>query len=97
MKQEKEMQEIKGYCTGLQQTGALCLLQPVQGAFIRLNAKQSSHVLTANVKVQWGAQNYIQNDYQMTNSTAFKDPLFIRRKQTTLTRSMLFNQLFKNT
>ena len=50
MKQEKEMQEIKGYCTGLQQTGALCLLQPVQGAVIRLNAKQSSHVLTENVK-----------------------------------------------
>ena len=50
MKQEKEMQEIKGYYTGLQQTGALCLLQLVQGAVIRLNAKQSSHVLTSNVK-----------------------------------------------
>ena len=97
MKQEKEMLEIKIYCTGLQQTGALCLLQPVQGAVIRLNAKQSSHVLTANVKVQWGAQNYIKNDYKMINSTTFKNGLFIRRKQTTLTRSMLFNQLFKNT
>ena len=46
----KEMHEIKSYCTGLQQTGALCLLQPVQGTIIRLNAKQSSHVLTSNVK-----------------------------------------------
>ena len=64
MKQEKEMQEIKGYCTGLQQTGALCLLQPVQGAVIRSNAKQSSHVLNIKCKVQWGAQNYIQNDYK---------------------------------
>ena len=62
MKQEKEMLEIKSYCTGLQQTGALCLLQPVQEAVIRLNEKQSSPVLTANVKVQWGAQNYIKND-----------------------------------
>ena len=64
MKQEKEMQEIKVYCTGLQQTGALCLLQPVQGAVIRLNVKQSSHVLTSDVKVQWGVQNYTQIDYQ---------------------------------
>ena len=62
MKQEREMQEIKDYYTGLQQTGALCLLQPIQGAVIRLSVKQSSHVLTANVKVQWGAQNYIKND-----------------------------------
>ena len=50
MKQEREMQEIKDYYTRLQQTGALCLLQPVQGAVTRLNVKQSSHVLTANVK-----------------------------------------------
>ena len=83
MKQEREMQEIKDYYTGLQRTGALCLLQPVQGAVIRLSVKQSSHVLIANVKVQWGAQNYIQNDYPTTKSTAFKDTLFIRRKKQT--------------
>ena len=62
MKQEKEIQEIKGYYTGLQQIGALCLLQPVQGAVIRLNVKQSSHVLNIKFKVPWGAQKYIQND-----------------------------------
>ena len=76
MKQEKEMQEIKDYYTGLQQTGALCLLQPVQGAVIRLSVKQSSHVLTANVKVQWGAQNY-KAITTTTNYPAFKDALFI--------------------
>ena len=63
MKQEKEMQEIKGHCTRLQQTGALRLLQPVQGVVISLNAKKSSHVLIIKCKVQWVVQNYIQNDY----------------------------------
>ena len=97
MKQEIEMQEIKGYCTGLQQTGALCLLQPVQGAVIRLNAKQSSHVLTSNVKYSGEFKITYKMITTTINSTAFKDALFIRRKQTTLTRSILFNQLFKNT
>ena len=78
MKQEKEMLEIKSKTTvqWLLQTGALCLLQPVQGAVIRLNAKQSSHVLTANVKVQWGAQHY-KAITTTTNYPAFKDALFI--------------------
>ena len=97
MKQEKEMQEIKGYCTRRQQIGALCLLQPVQGAVIRLNAKQSSHVLTTNVKYNGELEITYKMIKKPINSTTFKDTLFIGRKQTTLTRSMLFNQLFKKT
>lgn len=52
MKSKKEMQESKSktIVQWLQQTGALCLLQPIQGAVTRLETKQSSHVLTTNVK-----------------------------------------------
>ena len=80
MKQEREMQEIKDYYTGLQQIGALCLLQPVQGAIICLSLKQSSHVLTANVKVQWGAQTY-KAITTTTNYPALKDALFITEER----------------
>ena len=94
MKQEKKCRKLKVYCTGLQQTGALCLLQPVQGTVIRLNAKQSSHVLTTNVKYNGEFKITYKMITSTTNSTAFKDALFIRRKANYFNEIYAINQLF---
>jgi len=63
------MQESKNKTTvqWLQQTGALCLLQPIQRAVTRLETEQSSHVLTTNVKysgelIKWGAYKMLTKE-----------------------------------
>ena len=54
---KKEMLEIKSKTTvqWLPETGALCLLQPIQRAVTRLEIEQSSHRLISKCKIQWGA------------------------------------------
>jgi len=64
MKIRKRNAEIKGTVQWLQQTGALCLLQPIQGAVTCLETKQSSHVLTANVKYSGELIKCLQKRFQ---------------------------------
>ena len=80
------MLEIKSKTTvqWLQQTGALCLLQPIQRAVTRLETEQSSHRLTTNVKCSGELIKRLQKRFQQclqngltTNYPAFKDALFI--------------------
>jgi len=64
MKIRKRNAEIKGIAQWLQQIGALCLLQPIQGAVTRLETKQSSHVLTTNVKYSGEFIKFLQKRFQ---------------------------------